>query len=556
MGTRFTASSPVIIALLGCALALNGTWAMGAFQSVGIFAFADHGESVLDAVYLVSITVLSLTLLLVGYFEHGAGRLLARRGTFWVSAACTVLATLAMPLGGLPSPEGSLFVAGTGVLSGVASALFLMYFGMALSRVSLREATAAVAIGQIASPLLFSFSLVLSPPPALAFTALLPVGAAVALWAAIRRIREAAQISVIELADQHPLTDADEHRQVSRLVFRIVLCVALVGFAHELMRTLYIQMDIASAGGAAYALVQALAGAAVVIGAILIALAMMSVKTLSMPRLCYGGITLFLMVGVLLGPAPLLWASLTSIVPYAVNQAANSCFGLFMWIMTAVLCQRFSATRVRTFALIRAGWALGPLAGLLLGRFALLVGGLTPATVYACMLVAVLAVFVAMGAVFNERVLMETMDILPLERRERFQDKCRLIIERYGLSEREGEIMIMFAKGRNLAYIQDELFISKSTVSTHRQHIYKKLGIHSQQELLDLVQAANPYGGVGAAVAASRIPRPVGTTQTASTARTRSARSAGRSWRSRWTWGRSPCGRGASWGCARSGRAW
>ena len=359
MGTRFTASSPVIIALLGCALALNGTWVMGAFQSVGIFAFADHGESVLDAVYLVSITVLSLTLLLVGYFEHGAGRLLARRGTFWVSAACTVLATLAMPLGGLPSPEGSLFVAGTGVLSGVASALFLMYFGIALSRVSLREATAAVAIGQIASPLLFSFSLVLSPPPALAFTALLPVGAAVALWAAIRRIREAAQISVIELADQHPLTDANEHRQVSRLVFRIVLCVALVGFAHELMRTLYIQMDIASAGGAAYALVQALAGAAVVIGAILIALAMMSVKTLSMPRLCYGGITLFLMVGVLLGPAPLLWASLTSIVPYAVNQAANSCFGLFMWIMTAALCQRFSATRVRTFALIRAGWALG-----------------------------------------------------------------------------------------------------------------------------------------------------------------------------------------------------
>ncbi|MFR1166132.1 MAG: response regulator transcription factor [Adlercreutzia equolifaciens] len=328
----------------------------------------------------------------------------------------------------------------------------------------------------------------------MAFTALLPVGAAVALWAAIRRIREAAQISVIELADQHPLTDADEHRQVSRLVFRIVLCVALVGFAHELMRTLYIQMDIASAGGAAYALVQALAGAAVVIGAILIALAMMSVKTPLHAAAVLRRHHAVSHGGRLAGPAPLLWASLTSIVPYAVNQAANSCFGLFMWIMTAALCQRFSATRVRTFALIRAGWALGPLAGLLLGRFALLVGGLTPATVYACMLVAVLAVFVAMGAVFNERVLMETMDILPLERRERFQDKCRLIIERYGLSEREGEIMIMFAKGRNLAYIQDELFISKSTVSTHRQHIYKKLGIHSQQELLDLVQAANPYG--------------------------------------------------------------
>ena len=86
---------------------------------------------------------------------------------------------------------------------------------------------------------------------------------------------------------------------------------------------------------------------------------------------------------------------------------------------------------------------------------------------------------------------METMDILPLERRERFQDKCRLIIERYGLSEREGEIMIMFAKGRNLPYVQEELCLSKSTVSTHRQHIYQKLGVHSAQEMIDLIQKEN-----------------------------------------------------------------
>ena len=38
------------------------------------------------------------------------------------------------------------------------------------------------------------------------------------------------------------------------------------------------------------------------------------------------------------------------------------------------------------------------------------------------------------------------------------------------------------------AYIQETLVLSKSTVSTHRQHIYQKLGIHSQQELIDLIQ--------------------------------------------------------------------
>ena len=62
--------------------------------------------------------------------------------------------------------------------------------------------------------------------------------------------------------------------------------------------------------------------------------------------------------------------------------------------------------------------------------------------------------------------------------------------KRYGLTERESEIMMMLATGRNLPFIQDQLFLSKSTVSTHRQHIYQKLGIHSQQELIDLVQTA------------------------------------------------------------------
>lgn len=494
MGSHLAFSSSATVALLGAAFGLNGAWVGAVFQNVGIFSFSENGEPVLDAVYLVSIVALIITLLLMGFLERRAGRLLARPATFWGSAALTTLATAAMPLAAAPAPTGPLFVAATGVLSGIASGVFLMYFGMALSRVSLREAVVAVAAGQMAAPLLLAAAVALGPAPGLVLACALPAGAAVLLWVAIGRIKAASRISVIELDNQSPLADADEHRQAARLVFRVALCVGLVGFAHELMRTLYIQMDIAIAGAHAYALAQALVGAAAVIGAVLVALAMMSVRTLSMPRLCYWGITFFLMVGILLGPAPLLWGPLHSVVPYAMNQAAHSCFSLFMWIMSAALCQRFSATRVRTFALIRAGWAIGPLAGLLLGRFALTAAGLTAPAVYGCALAAVFAVFFAMGAVFNERVLMETMDILPLERRERFQDKCRFVIERYGLSEREGEVMIMFAKGRNLAYIQEELFISKSTVSTHRQHIYKKLGIHSQQELLDLVQAANPYG--------------------------------------------------------------
>jgi DNA-binding NarL/FixJ family response regulator len=163
-----------------------------------------------------------------------------------------------------------------------------------------------------------------------------------------------------------------------------------------------------------------------------------------------------------------------------------------MWIMTAYLCQNFSSSRVRIFSTIRLFWALGPLFGLLVGRYIVGYVGLTPETAYPCMMIAVFAALIGMTCVFNENVMADVMAIMPIEKRERFREKCRAVAEKYQLSNREAEIMTFFAKGRNLAYIQEELNISKSTVSSHRQHIYQKLNIHSQQELLDVIQATDP----------------------------------------------------------------
>lgn len=61
-----------------------------------------------------------------------------------------------------------------------------------------------------------------------------------------------------------------------------------------------------------------------------------------------------------------------------------------------------------------------------------------------------------------------------------------------GLTPRETEIMLLFARGRTSTYIQEELFISRGTVTTHLQHIYRKAGVHSKQELLDLIESKLP----------------------------------------------------------------
>ena len=46
----------------------------------------------------------------------------------------------------------------------------------------------------------------------------------------------------------------------------------------------------------------------------------------------------------------------------------------------------------------------------------------------------------------------------------------------------------MLARGRDVGFICAELYISRNTANAHRRAIYAKLGIHSQQELLDVVE--------------------------------------------------------------------
>jgi DNA-binding CsgD family transcriptional regulator len=50
---------------------------------------------------------------------------------------------------------------------------------------------------------------------------------------------------------------------------------------------------------------------------------------------------------------------------------------------------------------------------------------------------------------------------------------------------------MLLAKGRNSRVIQKELHISYNTAKAHVRHIYTKLGVHSQQELIDLVETAD-----------------------------------------------------------------
>jgi DNA-binding CsgD family transcriptional regulator len=76
-------------------------------------------------------------------------------------------------------------------------------------------------------------------------------------------------------------------------------------------------------------------------------------------------------------------------------------------------------------------------------------------------------------------------------KKHHFYDRCKKVAEEYKLSPKETEIMILFAKGRSSARIQEELYISRGTATTHLRHIYLKMEVHDKQEFLDLIEGRN-----------------------------------------------------------------
>lgn len=62
------------------------------------------------------------------------------------------------------------------------------------------------------------------------------------------------------------------------------------------------------------------------------------------------------------------------------------------------------------------------------------------------------------------------------------------IREDFGLSPRETDVCALLGRGRNRQFVADELGISLETAKTHATNVYRKLGVHSQQELLDVIE--------------------------------------------------------------------
>ena len=71
---------------------------------------------------------------------------------------------------------------------------------------------------------------------------------------------------------------------------------------------------------------------------------------------------------------------------------------------------------------------------------------------------------------------------------------CRRVKRRYGLTNRESDVLKLILRGQFVPQMAEALCVSENTVRSHCKTLYRKLGVHSRQQLFDLVESAQQWG--------------------------------------------------------------
>ncbi len=193
--------------------------------------------------------------------------------------------------------------------------------------------------------------------------------------------------------------------------------------------------------------------------------------------------------------APLL--SRIGALALALTSVGYCLFQILTWVLFANVSSRLSLSPVRVFGL---GNGLMRSIGILTGSFVTLLAtrhelGGNALTLISLFAVAFLAVTFLIA--FTEKDLDQLSAALGNERTFSASDapkkvplkqRCDMIGHHYGLSPRECEIFRLLAIGRNAKAISEELCLARGTMNTHMRNIYRKMGVHSQQELIDIMQ--------------------------------------------------------------------
>lgn len=431
-------------------MGLNGALDMGG----GTFERAD---------LLIALTFMVVGFAILRFLPTSARNAMFTRPLLYVYAVVMAAGALTSFIA-IPDLSSSATMVLRGALSGFPCALLLTAWGRTFGRTPTETSVPEVFVGSLVAALFcLAFSFVNGESPALLVMCLLPLGSVV-------------NIEVPEPGEAKPQRASadDETGDEQRLSSKVLFGTLFFGISAGIALTLATEP-----GGLAvpYYPVSMILFGAFTIGALSLLLSDGFGRGAALNK-SYRLAVYIMMVGVLVAPWPALKNSLLpgeAIVLAGYLGLEAVLVSLFL-VLAEIEGEDTALSFSAGFLSLFAGQALGIIAS----------NAIASSAPYAVAGVAGAIALASYVFLFTERDFDELSEIVA--ETDDFEATCARIVEQYGLSNRESEILAYALRGRTAERIAGELVISKSTVDTHLRRIYAKCGVHSRQELLDLAE--------------------------------------------------------------------
>lgn len=399
-----------------------------------------------------------------------------------IKPALALNATIVMTLSSLlmsvfPLSPMPLIVVGS-ILGGLGWAALGLAWNELLVKSSQNESalaiTLGITLGFLSSTVLISFPTISS---------LLAIAYPTVIYSMLRQASTDLAKKPIKTGDESSTVLANDGKEASRLIARMAIFSFLVCFAYKLVTIPYLPI---APGESLQMTSYGIGVTSILIGAGMIICVLASSKRdgrypTFWYRIAFFALTLSAVLSI---------AETNAIDTELVALGAYQIVRMFIWI-SAVAIGISSAPHARVaYCACLAGLSIG----LSLGMFAepcfLALSSRHGEADFYFSFIGIAILMIAFIFVFSEQHALLIQRKYFCERKLSFREKCDIVAKRYHLSPRESEVLSLLATGRSASYIQDSLCLSKSTVATHREHVYQKTGVHSKQGLIDLVETA------------------------------------------------------------------
>lgn len=443
-------------------LAFSWVWGYLAFHTP-ILLNEQANNHDLNECYLLSLCGITVAMLLSTLLSKPVTALLDHRGFLWASAAITAGSSLVMraTLGGFIAHISALL---SGLFSGCMTLAWGLFFGLADTSV----ARAAIPRAGVVMSLVVIVGHLLPHPFGLIIAATAPF---LALSTLPRQSnRPSSSIRFLSIGE------------VFKPLRRYLCSVMAFGLALGAFRG---TMPEGIGNNPQLGSILFFAGMGLVAGVYIVC------DVLAPSRLSVGSIykvALPITVAGLLLPL-----STGTLIPYVSAVLLGGgfiCFDLAVWIMSENISHTTRISPVSVFGFTKLASHLGMLLGSVVGTNIELGHLDRPLAVALIVTILVGAVMVTLG----KMRIITVRDASHAKKgtapsSESSSEATLLGIQmRFGLTEREAQILPYLLSGATREHIQNELVLSESTVKTHVRHIYEKTGVHSKQELMDLIR--------------------------------------------------------------------